>query len=905
MPDWPSHVTPYLAGLRLSANREREIVEEISQHLEDRWRDLVAGGISDEEATRLLLAELSDGTLTRAMAPLRLANESPRITPGVSTRFLPGDLWRDTRQAIRVLRQRPGYAATVILTLALAIGATAAIFAVVDTTLLRSLPFPDPDRLVQVLRGYPTGFGTSASVPKFVRWRAEGRNVFEDVAAHDGLESGFNLVGSGRPERLLGSHVSAGFFDVMGVHPFLGRAFTTDEDVPGGPKVVILGHAVWRDRFGSDAAIVGRRIALNSESYTVVGVMPEGFQYPATAQLWTPFQFDAATDDRAHLFQAVGRLRPGVTLQQARAAMEIATGRIRRELPDLMEDHEFVAVRPFRDELYGNVRQPLLILLASVGFVLMIACVNIANLQLAQAAGRRHEITVRTALGASTPALVRQLLMEGIVLALIGAIAGVALAHAAVPALLALSPASVPYLDRIGVDWRVLGFALGVSVLASLAFGLLPAWHAARSGVGDVLRAGTVRVAGQGWRTARHALIAGEVALALMLTIGAVLLVKSLVLLQATPPGFEVDGVLTMRLALPEARYGKGDTLARFHEQVEERIGAVPGVRAAAVAHMLPLQPGGEFSFTIEGRYVAGTDSGVGAADFRPISPRYFEALEIPVRRGRAFGTRDRRGAVPVVIINDAAARKFWPGEDPVGRRITVGQPSEIGYDDPTPREIIGVVGDVRERGLGIQPYPALYVPISQLNDTYAALGARLFPYSVVVRGDAGPDHLARPVQQAIWSIDPQQPITEVGPLRDIVTRSLGARTFNAVVLGSLAVLGLLLSAVGIYGVVDHLVGQQTREIGVRMALGASRSNVVALYVRQIAVLVLVGIGLGLAGGFGLTQVLRNMLANVSPTDPWVFVLTPALIFAVALVAALRPALRASAIDPVEALRAE
>jgi putative ABC transport system permease protein len=906
MPDWAQHVRPRLSSLRLSPTRENEIVDELSQHLDDRWRELIAGGALPDEAAQMALADFREGNLlAQYMAPLRQVHAPAPITPGAPARFLPGDLWRDARYAARMLRKQPGFAIAVIVTLALAIGATTVIFAAVDALLLRSLPFPEADRLVQVVKAYPGGVGTSASIPKFVRWRREGRQVFADLAAYSNLGSGFNLIGSGTPERLIGSHVSARFFDVMGVRPLLGRAFREDEDVPGGPKLVVLSHAVWKTRFNGSAEIIGSAITLNSETYTVIGVMPDGFRYPNAAELWTLFQFDSASQNRAHNFEVVGRLKPDTTLDQTRAAMEIASRNIRREMPDLMEENESVGVRPLRDALYGNMRQPLLILLASVGFVLLIACVNVANLQLAQAAGRQHEMALRTALGASTSTIVRQLLVESVLLAVFGGIAGVALAFVGVPALLAISPVNVPYVERISVDWRVLAFALGISLVTSLGFGLLPALRSARPDLENVLRAGAQRVAGRTSLRLRRVLVVGEVALALILIIGAALLVKSLVGLQSTAPGFAVEQVLTMKLALPEARYGRGEALAQFQEEIEERLALLPGVRAAALAHTLPLQMGSDLPFTIEGRYVPGTQTGVGNADFRPIGRGYFDALEIPMRRGRVFNARDRRGTLLVAIINEAAARRFWADENPIGRRITVGEPDVPDLADPAPREIIGIVGDVRERWLGGNPAPIVYVPISQLSETYAALGTRLLPYSIVVRGETPVENLTRSVQQAIWSVDPQQPITDVRLMREIVTRSLGPQTFNTVLLGGLAALALVLAAVGLYGVIAHIVSQQTREIGVRMALGASRSNVLGLFLRQALLQVAVGVAVGLIGAMGMTRVLRTLLTGISTSDPWVFALAPASMFAVAVVAALRPALRAAGVDPVRALRAE
>jgi putative ABC transport system permease protein len=907
MPDWTHEVRSRLSTLRFAPAREAEVVEELSQHLEDRWRELVAAGVPEEEATRRTRGELRDANLlARYLAPLRQAQTPEPIATGAPAVRPLGDLWRDVRYAARMLRKQPGFTAAAIVTLSLAIGATTAIFTVVDALLLRALPFPDADRLVQVGRGYPGGVvGRTTSVPKFVHWRNSGRQVFQDIATYNDLGTGFSLVGTGDPERLIGSMVSATFFDVMGVPPSLGRTFTPAEDVPGGPKLVVLSHALWRNRFAARTEIVGDAIRLNDESYTVIGVMPDGFRYPAASDLWTLMQLDPASRDRAHNFEVVARLLPGTTLDQARAAMAIAGDTMRRTDPDLLSKDESVGVVPLRIRLYGSMRSGMLILLASVGLVLLIGCVNVANLQLAHAAGRHHEIALRSALGASAWTVMRQLLVESILLASAGGAIGVALAYAAVPALIALNPVHVPYAERIAVDWRVLGFALAISLGAGIVSGLLPAWQSARPNLDDVLRAGSHRTTGRGSQWTRRTLVAGEVALALMLTIGACLLVKSLAGLQSTKPGFAIENVLTMKMALPEVRYGNGTALAQLEERVHDRLAALPGVRGAALAHTLPLGLGSDLTFTIEGRYVPGTQTGVGEAEFRPVGRGYFNALEIPLRRGRLFDARDRRGTLPVAIINEAAARQIWPGEDPIGQRITVGLPAIPDLADPSPREIIGVVGDVREAGLGRSLPPILYVPVPQLNEAYAALGVRLLPFSVVVRGEASAASLTRSVQQAIWSIDPHQPISDVRLMREIVAGSLGSQSFNTALLGAMAALALLLAAIGLYGVIAQVVTLHTREIGVRMALGATRTDVLGMFLRQALSLVLAGVALGLLGAFGLTRWLRALLTNISTVDPWVFALAPALMLAVGIVAALRPALRAASVDPASALRAE
>lgn len=904
--EWAQDLRARLASLRLSPTREAEIVEELSQHLDDRVRELITGGATPEEAKERALAELTDpDALARRLAPLRQAHAADPIAPGDRTGNLVGGLSRDVRYSARVLRRQPGLTVAAIVTLALAIGATTAIFTVVDALLLRPLPFPNADRLVQVMRSFQGDVSESVSPPKFLHWRREGRQVFREVAACSSLESAFSLLDAGRPERVPGALVSAGFFEVMGVHPALGRVFRDDEDLPGGPRLVVLSYGLWKSRFGARPEIVGEAITLNTVPYTVIGVMPEGFRYPDVAALWTLFQFDPASQERAHNFEVVARLNDQTTLAEANAAMAVASAGLRRAAPGLVADEESVTVRPLRDRLYGRMQTALLMLFAAAGAVLLIGCVNVANLQLAQSTARQREIALRTALGASAWAVARQLFVESLLLAGIGGLAGVAIAVAGVPVLVAMSPVHVPYAEAIAVNWRVLVFACGVSVITAVATCLLPAVIAARPDLDQVLRAGSIRtVAGTG-RWTRRALVAGEVALALVLVTSAFLLVKSLAALAATDPGFVADRVVTMKVALPEARYGTRRAMALFQEQVESRLTALPSVRAAAVALLLPLQLDTDMSFTMEGRYVPGTDTGVGWGQYRSGSPGYFDALQIPLRRGRLFAARDRADSLQVVVINEAAAARFWPGVDPIGQRLTLGQPSLPDLADTTPREIIGIVGDVRDVGLGAPPVPTLYVPLAQQNDLYTALAVRLLSFSIVVRAEGEAADLARQAQLAIWAVDPQQPVSDIRLLDDVVAQELGPQRFNTTLLGGLAALALLLAAVGIYGTVSHVVSQQTREIGVRMALGATSGRVVSLVLRQALVMVAVGVALGIGGSLSASRVLRTRLTDISPDDPVMFVLAALLMTAVATAAALGPALRASHADPVRALRAE
>jgi predicted permease len=585
--------------------------------------------------------------------------------------------------------------------------------------------------------------------------------------------------------------------------------------------------------------------------------------------------------------------------------MKTVGASFRRAHPDMQGQDETVAVRPISQRLYGDLRTPLLILLGAVGFVLLIACVNVANLQIALRADRQHEMALRVALGAGRWSTVRQLLVESVILALAGGTAGIVLAYWSVPTLVALSPVAVAQAQAIGVDGRILFASLAASVIVGAAFGLLPAVQASRPDLDQVLRLGSRRTTGaRGWT--RRVLVAGELALALVLTVGALLLVKNLSALQTRAMGFTTENLITLKLSLPEAKYATADQLGQFQERVEARLNALPGVRAATLTMALPLELGADLPFTIEGQYVPGqNEKGVGEAQYRTADARYFETLDIPLRRGRLFTATDRKGSPPVAIINEAAARRYWPKEDPIGGRITVGQPFVPNLADRVPREIVGVIGDVRETGLDEPAPEILYVPLTQQNDELTRLAIRLLPFSVAVRATGDPGPMTGAISDAIWSVDPDQPISDVRLMSEIVTRSLGPQRFNSILLGSLAALALLLAAVGLYGVVSHLVLRQTREIGVRMALGATPAGVVTAFVRQAVGLAAVGIVVGLAGAYGLTRVLRTLVTDMSTTDPWVFGAAALTLVAIAALAALRPALRAARVDPAQALRAE
>ncbi|MEA2691275.1 MAG: putative transport system permease protein [Acidobacteriota bacterium] len=819
------------------------------------------------------------------------------------------DLFRqDLRHALRRLAKTPGFTVIAVLTLALAIGANTAIWSVVHGLLLKPLPFPRPDRLVQVMRGSPQGTSVDVAIPRFLYWRDHAQ-VFDHLATFDNLGSGFNLAGSGLPERIVGSRVSRDFLTVLGVRPVLGRDFLPEEDRPGARRVALLSHGLWTRRFGADPQVLGRPLRMNGEGYTVVGVMPAGFRFPAKAELWTPLQLDLGSREKANYLEIAGRLRDGIGLAQARAAMKTVDRQFASSFPGMLYDpRESVVVQPLQERLYGQLRPALLVLMTAVFSVLLIACVNLANLQLARAAARRREIAIRSVLGAGAGRIVRQLLTESLLVAFAGGAAGLLLGAAVLPLLLAFSPAQIDLLAPIRIDGSVLAATAGLALLSGLLFGLAPALGAARSDPHEAIQEGSNRTAGgrRGVRV-RRLLVIAEVALSLVLLTAAGLLAKSFSGLLGTAPGFSSDGVLTAKLSLPEGRYGNPAALDRFNRQVLEKAAAIPGVTQAAFATSLPLEGGPDLPFTIEGRYRGkGSEEGVGEAQYRAVTADLFAALRIPLTAGRPFTAADGVGAPGVALVNETAARRFWPKGGSMGARITLGQPFVPELADPAPRTVVGIVKDVRELGLGEAVPAIVYLPIAQMPASFAGKLVALLPMSLVVRtagsGGAGAG-LAAALDRAVWAVDPEQPVNDVRWMDEIVSRSLGLERFGALLLGVLALMALLLAAMGIYGVLSYLVEQRTREIGVRMALGATGLAVQRMVVGQGMAAVLAGVVLGLAGALGLTRLLGSLLVGVSAHDPTAFALAPVVLLSVALLASGLPALRASRMDPVVALQ--
>jgi putative ABC transport system permease protein len=813
------------------------------------------------------------------------------------------NLLQDLRYGLRVLAARPAFTLIAMVALALGIGANTAIFSVVNAVLLRPLPYPEADRLLIVWHTYPQSNLPRATIspPSYAEYR-DTAGSFDQVAAITPWS--VNLTGSGSPERLQGVRATSNFLSTLGDAPSLGRDFLAEEDQPGNNRVVVLTHGLWQRRFGGDPAIVGSTIELNKERYTVVGVtpagMPRSFTFLSQIDLFTPIAFtaeDVAPNRHGYEYLlGVARLKHGVSVGQAQAEIDRVADRLRA---DFYESGWGIILTPLREQLVGDIRPALWILLGSVGCVLLIACANVANLLLARAASRQREISIRTALGAGRWRVVRQLLTESALLALAGGALGLLLAFLGVRLLAATAlmeiggPAIEP--DTVAIDPPVLAFTLIVALLTGLLFGLVPALQASRP---DVVRAlnegGRSAAIGASGHRLLNLFVVCEMAIAMVLLIAAGLLIRSFVRLQGVDPGFRSAGVLTVRVSLPPDGYQDGARVAAFYRQVVERIAALPGVGGAAVIDNVPM--GGnnqQASFDLEGMPSAPGEPGP-HGDTRTVSPGYFSVMGIPLLQGRLFDSRDSEDALPVAVIDETLARRYWPDGDPIGQRIAAGWESRD--DTPRWRQIVGVVGHTRQYGLdGLSKFQ-YYFPQEQSPRREMA---------VVVRAASNPLGLVAAIRRVVADIDPNQPIYAERTMQQILAGSLAARRFSMLLLSIFAAVALLLAAVGIYGVMSYSVTQRTRELGVRMALGASTGDVLRLVVRQGLTLALIGLGLGIGAALALSRVLVSLLFEVTATDPATFAGLSTLLVLIAAVACLVPALRAARVDPVTALRHE
>jgi putative ABC transport system permease protein len=898
MPDWKPEIRWRLAGLQLAPTRENAIVEELAQHLDESYAELLASGMSEAEAQRQVLTDLNeDDLLARELRRVERQFPPEPIILGTNRRTnMIADLWQDLRFGARMLLKQPSFTLIAVLTLMLGIGANTAIFSVVYHVVLKPLPFHEPEQLVWVWGEQAARKQAPHTPADFLDYQRRNQS-FAQMAAYRNMS--FALGSTGQPERVDGRIVSANYFVLLGVAPRLGRSFAPEDGQAGAARLVLLSHRYWQQRFGGEASVVGQSLTLSGEPATIVGVMPPDFR-EAGVDLWTnPRQIvpDFATSSRDDItgvrrnsyLSVIARLKPGVTLPQAQADMDAITAGLRQEYPDvygskgvrLIALHEFVV---------GDTKPTLLLLFGAVGLVLLIVCANVANLTMARASTRTKEFALRSALGAGRGRLIRQLLTESVLLAVAGGICGLGLATWGLRLLVALSPAAVPRLTEIRLDWRVLTFVLGASLLTGIVFGVLPALTSARVNLNETLKEGG-RDAGAGasHRT-RGALVAAEVALALVVLVSAGLLVKSFWRLQKVNPGFDATRLTTMLVWPTEAKYDGAAASRAFIRELNERLEKLPGTEGVAISNDLPIRGRDSSTYpAVEGRPLPKPGEGI-LVGRHTVNAAYFQAMKIPLLRGRTLTERDDENAPLAVVINESAANALWPGEDALGKRM------KLARLDTARAEVVGIVGEVKHDGLHLDASPHLYMSILQ------------FPWPtlrIAVRSSLDAAAVAAAVRGVVQSLDPLQPVSDVKTMADVLTDANAGRQLSLVLFALFAVIALLLAGIGIYGVTAYSVSRRTRELGIRMALGAQRRDVSRLVIRQGMTPVLIGIVIGLSAAFFLTRWMSSLLFRVSTNDPLTFAGIALLLVTVALLACWLPARRATQVDPMIALRSQ
>jgi len=799
---------------------------------------------------------------------------------------------RDVRFGIRVLRKSPGFTAMALIALALGIGANSAIFSVVNAVLLRPLPFNEPSNLVWLWDTQPQLEKAPASLPDVIDWKNQNES-FDSVAAFIG--AGAFLDRSEEAEVIVGAMVDADFFRVLRVNPSMGRVFTSEENKPNAPRVAILSDKLWKRRFGADPNIIGQPVTLTGASYTVIGVMPEGFDYPGKSELWRPLAMDNSKNDRGpHYLSVIGRLKPTTTLTSAQTEMSAIAARLAEAFPEKITGHG-VKLQSLHEVEIGNVKPALFVLCGAVGFVLLIACANVANLLLARSAARRKEFAIRLALGAKRSRIIAQLLTESMLLSLAGGAAGVLLAYWGVKALIAISPGDIPRTDQIGLDRWVVGFTLAVSLVTGLLFGLAPAVQSSKSDLNDALKDAGRTTPGRRSNRIRAVLVASEIALALVLLVGAGLMIRSFERLNNVNPGLRTKNVMSLAVALLRAKYPDDQQVSAFFRDLPGRVARVPGVVSASIVGDLPLTGLTTSDYmAVEGRPEPPPNERP-PIYYRVCSPDYFHTFDIPMLAGRDFNEQDTKQSPNVAVVNASVVRMFFADENPLGKRF------KLQGQERDPLTIIGIVSDARENGIESEPVPEIYVPF--LQDPLSHSPSRSM--FVVVNTSSDSSMMVGALRETILEADKSLPIYNVKSMDNYVYESLASRRFNLLLLEIFAGVALALAAVGIYGVVSYFVSQRTHEIGLRLALGAARADVLKMVIRQALALILSGVAVGLFASFVLTRFVTALLYEISPTDPLTFVLIPLILTMAALAASLAPALRATRVDPMVALRYE
>jgi putative ABC transport system permease protein len=899
MRDWTSFVRGHLNLSGLRPERESRIITELATQLEDFYREALARGATDSEADAHACRQISDwkrmsrdlwlADRPNARPPIeRLADRLDGLAPTErSWLAMSANAIRDARYALRQLRKSPGFAIVAVLTLALGIGATSAIFSVVNGVLLRPLPFPEADRLFRVYEIVPQYGRFSVAPATFLDWRKQATTL-ERVSTFNSASA--TLAGTDGPERVTTATVSWDLFELLKVSPALGRTFAEAEDAPGKNSVVVLSYGLWQRRFGGDPGVLGRALTLSGEPVTIVGVMPRAFSYPSREiELWQPIALNPANATRGgHFLGVIARLKPGVSLAEASAELQAISGRLAVQYP-AASANESAEVIPLKEQMVGAIRPALLTLFAAVTVVLLIACANVANLLLVRASVREKEMAIRGALGAGRGRLVLQLLAESVVLAVAGGGLGVLFAYVAIPAVRTLSAGSIPRVNDISIDGGVLAFSVAVSLVTGLVFGLAPAWRASQPGIGEVLKdAGRSTTTSRG-RMIRNVLMIAEVGLSIVLLVGASLLLRSFDRITRVDPGFRANNVLAFRVTLPNKSYPEDHNRVTFFDALLGKLETLPQVRAVGMAQNIPMRGDYVLSFAIQGRPPANPNAEP-SANYRSVSSGYFRTLGIPILRGRAFTEQDVEKAPMVAVIDEEFAKRHFAGEDPIGRGIHMGNGSDGFY------RIVGVVGSVRYEGLGSRPEPTMYVPFKQ--DVFSSMW-------MIARTDGDPSQQSAAARQAVKAIDSSLPAYSIVALANVVSDSVAQRRFSMLLLAAFALIALFLAAIGLYGMVAYSVRQRMQEIGVRIAIGAQRRDVLRLIVGGGMKLALTGAIVGLVGALALARVVGTMLFEVTPFDPASYGTTATVLLAVAAVACYVPARRATRVDPLTVLRQE
>ena len=818
-------------------------------------------------------------------------------------------LWQDVRFAARVLRKAPGFTLVAILTLTLGIGATTAIFTVVDRILLKPFAGPDSSRIVVLMNTYGTQKWFSISIPKFMMWR-DLPNLFEDASLYSFPgDMRVNLLGGDQPQQYRATQVSANTFSLYGIPFAKGRGFTAQEDAPDGPPVAVISNGMWRTQFGADPHIVGRSIDLDGIDRAIVGVMAPIYTPDLNfGDVLLPLQADPSSSNMGNYLIGAARLKPGVTMAQATAATKVMAEQFRRKYPTFMDRQQGFSLETALQVVIAGVSSALWILLGAVGLVLLIACANIASLMLARATLRRREISIRVALGAGRGRIVRQILTESVLVSLVGGAIGIWLGFFGVRLLFHLNPVRMPRLgehaEALTLDWRILVFALGVSILAGAIAGIVPAIKASRTDLAATINeSGSRSGAGLRGSKTRSLLVVSEMALAMVLLVGAALLIRSFHDSLAVNPGFQSHDILTMNMSLTGKRFQTTAAVAEVIRDGRIRLESIPGVEDSAAACCMPLNGGPDMPFNIEGHPPTEGPYN-GDSNWRSVSPGYFNVYRIPLLRGRTFAVQDTGSSEPVLIINQKMAKQYWPKGDAIGARVTIGKALGPQFVDAT-REIVGIVADVRDTGVNNDPRPTMYLPAAQLSDGFTAFLNGQIPLEWMVRTKVAPYSLSRQIQQELRIASGGVPVGTVQTMDEVVSHSVAYQRFSTTLLAVFAAIALLLAAVGIYGVMAYSVQQRTQEIGIRMTLGASPGKVRGMVVRQGMLLACIGVVIGVAGGLAITRVMRSLLFGVKPWDPLMFAVTAILLALVALLACYVPARRASRVDPLIALRYE